>query len=388
MLPARLPGRRLITQNLLISAAGFERAPQIDASALSDLSILIDLFCLYDRAIVLSRESWLPLRESNSELMDLLNQHEFIEIDEPASKDIEAITTTAKKHLTAFLGGSDVQDYDGLLRYALSPDEAWYGIHYRADGVEALQLGREWLIHGWGREDLMRRLAREADVARGTTFLVRSFLYLAYADIARLPFTPDAARCPALATLLDGEDELLREAFLDKFKSTWEQHPTSGYRQLRRNVSPFAGLVFERSKDRSDVARQMEQLRKELAPFRKRVGSLEDTALWGSRDEAVAAERKWEGVLTELATNFGADPRLVSIRRALAFGESVSAGVAEPTSWKDWLSSLAGLPLEIASRLVSQRPAVEIHHLRGELPGPGRLAAAVERLFGPVRQES
>jgi hypothetical protein len=382
MLATRQPGHRLITQNLLISAVTFEREKQVFISSLQDLSILIDLFCLYDHAVVISRNSLMLFHEMKSELMGLLDEHSFVEINEP--KDTEAVALTARKHLATFLGVKDVERYDGLLRYALSPSEAGYGIHDRADGVEEIQLGQEWLYTAPNRASLLRQLGREEDVARGTTFLVRTFLYLAYADVAKLTFTPDAVRCPVLDNILRDEDEFFHQALMSKFQSAWEHYPTSGYQGLRRTVSPFAAIVFERAKSRSEIVSQMEMLRKELAPLRERIHKLEEKALWGSRDEAVDAERKWEQVLTEIETNFGPDPHLVSIKRAITFGESIGEIMDKPTSWKNWLSSLTNLPLEIATRLVSQRPAIEIHRLRPKLPSPGRLAKSVERLFGPI----
>lgn len=385
MLATRKPGHRLITQNLLISAVTFEREKQVSISSLQDLSVLIDLFCLYDRAVVISRNSWIPFRELKSELMGLLDKHSFVEINEPGNKGTEAITATARKHLATFLGVNDVERYDGLLRYALSPSEADYGIHYRADGVEEIQLGQKWLYTASNRASLLHQLEIEERVGRGTTFLVRTFLYLAYADVAKLTFTPDAVRCPVLDNILKDEDEFLRQALMSKLQSAWERYPTSGYRELRRTVSPFAAIVFERAKNRREIASEMEILRNELAPLRKRVHEFEEKALWGNRDEAIDAERKWEEILAEIDVNFGADPRLVSIKRAIAFGESVGEIIDNATSGKSWLSSLASLPIEIAMRLISQRPAIEIHHLRSKLPGPGKLALVVERLFGQIQ---
>lgn len=382
------PGCRLITQNLLISAMAFEGEKRLSETSLQDLSVLIDLFCLYDHVIVISRNSWTPFRELKSELINLLDKRTFVEINEPGSKDIEAITTSARKHLVAFLGANDVDKYDGVLRYALSPSEANYGIHYQADGADEIRLGREWLYTASDRANLLRQLGREADVARGTTFLVRTFLYLAYADITKLPFTPDAVRCPVLDNVLKDENEFLRQALMNKLQMTWEQYPTGGCRELRRTVSPFAAVVFERAKDRDRIVPEMEKLRQELAPFRERIHKIEEKALWGSRDEAIDAEGKWQLALAEIETNFGADRHLVSIKRAIAFGESIGEIVDKPTSWKNWLSSFASLPVEIAMRLISQRPAVEIHQLRSKLPSPGRLAKSVERLFGQILQNS
>ena len=80
-------------------------------------------------------------------------------------------------------------------------------------------------------------------------------------------------------------------------------------------------------------------------------------------------------------TNFGADSRLVSIKRAIAFAESIVGIIDNPTSWKNWVSSLASLLLEISMRLVRQSPAFEIRHLRPELHAPEKLDMSVDRLF-------
>ncbi len=385
MSESRKPGHRLITQNLLMSAAVFERNRQITEASLQDLSTLIDLFCLYDRGIVLGRASWYAFRELKTELASLLEQHSFVNIEYPYE---ETIAQVARKHLASFLGTEDVERYQGILRYALTPSEIAHGMEYRPDGVEEIQLGKEWLYTASSRVNLLRQLGREERVARGTTFLVRTFLYLAYADVAKLTFTPDAVRCPVLEGVLREENEFLRRSLMARLQASWEQYPDSGFLQLRRTVSPFAAIVFERSKNRSDIAHEMEKLRQELMPFRERVLALEEKALWGNRDEAIAAERNWKQALGEIDANFGQDPRLISIERAITWSESISEIADKPTSWKNWLASILDLPKNAIVRLVSQRPAIEIHHLRSELPSPDRLAKSVERLFGSIQQNS
>jgi hypothetical protein len=44
---------RLITQNLLASAAAYERSDRTTWSSIQDLCAFIDLFCLYDNVLVL-----------------------------------------------------------------------------------------------------------------------------------------------------------------------------------------------------------------------------------------------------------------------------------------------------------------------------------------------
>lgn len=384
MTEGRKPGHRLITQNLLISAAVFEREQHIQETALQDLSILIDLFCLYDCAVVLGRSEWAEFNKLQTDLGSMLKQHEFIDIQHP---DSETITQVARKHLASFLGIEDVERYQGILRYALTPSEIAYRSEALPDGMKEIELGKEWLYTASSREGLLRQLGRERNAARGTTFFIRTFLYLAYADVAKLTFTPDAIRCPVLEGVLRDENEFLRKSLLTKLQTTWEHYPQSGYLALRRTVSPFAALVFERAKNRSDIVFEMEMLRQELAPLRERILSLEEKALWGSRDEAIEAERNWNQALNEIEKKFGKDPRLINIERAISWSGSIGEVIDNPTSWKSWLASLTEVPVQVAVRLASQRPAVEIHHLRSKLPAPDRLARSVERLFGTIEYE-
>lgn len=141
MLYRGLPGRRLITQNLFSSAAVFEREKHPTWLSIQDLSTLIDLFCLYDQVIVIGRGMRFPFRKLRSDLLDLLENSQFVVVDDPEAEDVENITKTAQMHLAAFLGESEVGRYEGLLRYALSPHEARYGLRYIPDGVEAIHLG-------------------------------------------------------------------------------------------------------------------------------------------------------------------------------------------------------------------------------------------------------
>jgi hypothetical protein len=386
VLATRRHGERLVTGSLLGSAGSFEHVERISKASLQDLSVLIDLFCLYDRVVLIGpQEMRITALRLSSELTRLLYESAFVEIHDLCAEEIEAMSVAAQRHLAAFLGVGNVDRYDRLFRFALSPGETSHSMRFEPHGTPDIERWRSLLSSPSSREDLLCRLQDENSIARGFTFLVRTFLYLGYADVTKLTFTPDAVRCPVLDGILRDEDKFLRQALMDKLQSVWEQHPTSGYRGLRRTISPFAAIVFERAKNRCEIVPQMVALRKELEPFRERLHGLEETALWGSRDEAVDAERRWGQVLGEIETNFGSDPHLVSIKRAIAFAESAVGTIADsPTSWKDWLSGLTSLPLEVAARLYSQRPAIEIHRLRSQLPSPGRLAQSAERMFGPV----
>jgi hypothetical protein len=54
--PEQSPGVRLVTQNLLTSAAQYEWRERLTREFLDDLSTLICIFCMYDKIKVLGRD--------------------------------------------------------------------------------------------------------------------------------------------------------------------------------------------------------------------------------------------------------------------------------------------------------------------------------------------
>jgi len=399
-LPERRPGHRLITQNILSSAAEIESADTSDWTTIQDLSAFIDLFCLYEKSVVLARGGVSPY-DMTSNFFGLLKDTSFIEIEHPTRT--EDVAATASKHLITFLGqqDQDPEDYIQLLDFALQPDQASYCLTYKPDGVEEVQMGDEWFRSTPSHSDLLNLLRSEKNMARSATFLVRTFLYLAYADVHKITFTPDAVRTPVLEKVLDTEEEVqkglvahlesreeskskgeeYREQLLSGIQSSWEQYPRTGTRNLERTVSPFAAVIFERSRSKKDIIREMENLRRELAPFRKRLGDLEYKALWKSRDEAIEADLQWNRLIEEIERSYGPDPQLITIRRAINYGERIGELIDKPLSWKALTAALVGLPAEVLYRLLSRRPAIELHRLRHELPSHERLVKAINRLF-------
>src|SRR5947209_5147976 len=105
----RIPGQRLITQNLLASAALFESQERVNWATIEDLSALIDLFCLYDRAIVIGHKYDKPQFITQSDLFDLLK--DFINFRPPEEEiKIEALSRSASQHLATFLGDEEDSD--------------------------------------------------------------------------------------------------------------------------------------------------------------------------------------------------------------------------------------------------------------------------------------
>jgi hypothetical protein len=243
----------------------------------------------------------------------------------------------------------------------------------------------EWL-RTTPRQDILQQLSRERDYTRGTTFVVRSFLYVAYADVARLVFTPDVSREPVVESVVEAERDL-RERLLQALDTSWQRFPRIGDSDLKRNISLLAAVVFERAKpDRTRIVPVMKELREQLAPLRQRLRRAEDVILNGQGDDPINAEVAWNQAIKELQRSFGAEPHLVSTEKILSFGEHVGDLADEPQSPKAWMAMLLGLPFEIVKRLVYRRPAVELHRLRRDRPAVERLRQTALSLFGSMEE--
>jgi hypothetical protein len=343
------------------------------------------MFCLYDKAIALGRNTANDVYNSSSEFFGLLRDMDFIEIENPSNDIAKSITGIATRHLATFLGEEESDRFQGLFSAAFEPNSAYYGLTYKPDRREEIQVGKEWLLTTPTRVDLLEQLEKEQQYGRGTTFLVRTFLYLAYADALKITLTPDAVRTPVLETVLEKEDSY-RADILSRFKDKWEKYPSRGEVELRRKVSPFAAVVFNRAESKGDIPQEMAKLRYETEALRKDLQKVEDQALWWtSRDEAIRAERKWNEVLTEIEMNFGSDPRLVTIKRGLNFAESVGGVVEKPHSPKSWIQTITGPVYDIVKRFVARGPAIEIHALKSRLQSPNQLRKDIDRLFGKIQ---
>jgi hypothetical protein len=383
----RVLGRRLITQNMLTSARYFENQAALDYASVEDLSTFIDMFCLYEKAIVLGRAGN-DVNNISSDFFGLLKDTQFIDIQLPSDDIAEAVTNSAVNHLATFLKEEDSERFQEVVRVAYNPNEACYALTSQPDRSEEIQIGKEWLLTTPDSSSLLTQLEQETYAARGTTFLVRTFLYLAYADVSKITLTPDTIRNSVLGAVLSKEDSY-RAEILSKFKGQWENYPTRGEIELRRKVSPFAAIVFKRAGSKADIPEEMAKLRYETEALRRELHKIEDQALWWeSRDEAVKAERKWNEILKEIEADFGPDPRFITIKRGLNFAGEVAGTVEKPYSPKSWIGLISGTAFDLVKRFIARGPAIEIHTLRSQLQAPDALKADIARLFGEVKDIS
>jgi hypothetical protein len=378
MSEASPPTRRLVTQNLIVSAVMAERSGGASAwQQIEDMAALIDAYCLFDEIHVLGRERNV-LGYLKSPIAELLSAQ--VHVDEVSDKLLPRVRTTAAAHYKTFYGNREI-DLD---------------IFMDADFSELNPLARDFLVHAsyGGDYDTSRRYDyydtplrdaydAERNEGRGPqSFFQRAFLYLAYADVMRMPFTPDGRRARILAEIIRPEDALAAQ--LANILRTQYAEGLKNFQNIRKRVSPMAAVVFDRANgDRRKVAAEMQRLRDELAGLRDRIRHDEYKMWFGSFRDAQRAERKWQLAFAELGQSYGAEPDILTVHRALNFAENIAHVVDEPRKAKSWATSLLSLPAESIRRLLSRRPLVEIHRLRNQIPAGGRLDKAVIRLFDP-----
>jgi hypothetical protein len=148
-------------------------------------------------------------------------------------------------------------------------------------------------------------------------------------------------------------------------------------------VSPLAAVVFERAKpDKKRIAAEMDLLRAELAPLRRRLRGAEDKIFSGKGTEVTDAVNDWDLVVDELGRRFGREPHLISLDGILRFGRDAAEVADSVSKPKAWMAALLGLPFDVLRRIVARRPAIELHTLQREIPGSGRLKRVLLELFG------
>jgi hypothetical protein len=369
---------RLTTQNLVISACVATDSHAVDWPAIHDLSTLIDLYCMYDSATVLGRPDShiLPLQ-----LTRLLLSDGFLNIENPVDDISDELSAAARSHLRAFVGDDDDPAMEDLLRIALAPTEMNYGLRAQPDRSHEVAEGEVWLKAGPTRSQLLKRLASETGIARSTTFVVRSFVYLAYGDVTGRVFVPDVVREPVVAAVATTEGDV-RAKLLETIAANATPRMSGGLGNLSR-VAPLAAVVFERAQpDRRRIVHELRALREELAPLRARLAKAEQSILYGVGVTPVDALNEWKAISIELKRSFGDDPHLVSLRQIFSFGNSGAKAIDEPLKAGSWMSLLLGMPYAVAERTILRRKAVELHRLHREIPAAGRLRESIRALFG------
>lgn len=391
-----LPSQRLTTYNLVNSAFEINRKSVVSWETIQNLSVLIDIFCLYDHAVVLGGQGSqdnvvLEFEKRHAESGMSVPGEQFFLVEQLAQNS-DSVRRATKQHLALFLGAGSasgihqhIGDYvfdelfDTTLRMSGIRREP-----YEPDSTDQIEFGREWLLTVPERKDISNELLREQEAAKGVSYLMRTFMYLAYADSNRLVLTADATRMPVLDQVAQVEEQF-RGKLIQHLRAKWQENPVTLGSALWSRISPLSSIVYERAAPRRErIWKEMIELRAELAPVRQRLRAIEDQSLYAtSLKDAEDAIRALNGIIEEIDRSFQGDHNLIhtSVKPFLSFGKSI-AGPGDLHHPKAWLEALIQSPVAVLSRIINRRGAIEIHRLRSQMPPNGRLSSAVSRLFG------
>lgn len=373
---------RLITQNLLISAETALRSNYVDKSNIIDLSSLINLVVLHDNILILGGNN----HNLSCEIVDWVSENINLNKD---NVENPAIISLAKKHLTVYFGKEKSDRFNTVFELALNPEVSLYEsyLYPEWDGSNEINLSLEELALLESQDDARIKLGQSPKLNLDLQFLMRTFLYMAYTDFSSIPFTPDNTRAPIVTKLIQKQEATLRGQLSEAIQKQFIEYPKIGGREIRSLTTPFATVVFQRSKgNRTKILEETIRLRDEMEKTRIRLSDLERKMLMFSRDESIAAESQWKKVIKEIERDFGVEPNLVSFKRGISFTKEIGEVMDDPKSWKAWLATLALLPVEVITRLYNRRPVFEIHSLRKQLPGINRLDSLIHELFGDLKK--
>ncbi|MFT4120225.1 hypothetical protein [Bradyrhizobium sp.] len=344
--------------------------------------MLIETVCLYDEIAVLGRKAYEMLRSltDNSGVVAAING--IIRADDPTF-DPQLVNATCG-HLGAFLGEeADEERFLPLIENLFKPDWVERAFAVKTDDIADFKTGEEWVRTVPDDVDMRMELEKDVGSHRSTTFLLRTFLYLAYADVNHISLLPDETRASVLQPIVRSERQVRRQ-LLDRLDQAFQANYL-GDEEVRRNITPLASVVFDRAGSNPDnIPDEMLRLRRELSSLRERLREVEKLLETGLRSDELQAIQKQDAILKEIERTHGTGEGLVSLESTLAFGEAVGKVVEKPANPATWFKPLT-LPVDVIRRVFSRRSAVEIHRL--QFPATSRLQAAALKLFGNLAKE-
>jgi hypothetical protein len=303
--------------------------------------------------------------------------------------DSPHLVEVACGHLGAYLGGTEnTMQLEALFTAVLRPDSVPKVFSRDPDTEYDVAMGRDWLQTLPPDTNILEQLTREENVHRATTFLARTFLYVAYAESYHIPLTSDTTRVPILEAAVHTERNLRQQLLKRLNEQSKEGLLTDDFGgvELTREITPLASVVFERAyPDKKNIAKEMQRLREQLAPIRVRIADAEMNFNRGSRQQEIEVDKKWQKVFDEIERQFGKGEGLLKLSSLLGFSEAGVGAYLKPGDPKGWFK-LIDLPLEVVRRIHARRAVVELHRIRPEIPSSGRLWDIVTRLFGDQLQ--
>jgi|ERR1041385_1079612 hypothetical protein len=364
---------RLVTQNLLVSAAAAtEPDREVTEENVEDLAAVISLSCLYDQLVLVGPQH---LLDFNQPLLTFL-RNTVVATESPSTHDWEKAVKTAERYAGAFLGIGRLRNADQMFErmYHMSRRYGLDNTEMREDGPDDIELGKRLLSDVRSVEDVQKFVGEYSSWIM-ISYVLRTFLYIAFSDRLGMPIAVDAARQPLVAQIADDSQRRVREIILETM-ADGARSDTSLRRPVRRIASPFAAIVFNESKDREGVIRRLQTLREENLEFRLKLRPLE-----GKLDNARGIEREQAEAHLTAAIESLAYRYSVKTTQDLAIRRIVA--LAKPAA--NLIALKPGDALEAAAAKLLSKDAettlAELHKLQRNLPASAEQDADIRRLF-------
>ncbi len=366
----------------------------MDLAALEDLCNVIDAFSLCDQVCAFTPYD-VNQHLLSTDFFRALQDAGFITSINPSPENIKTILQLATKHLGTALQINDTDMFIDLFEHAWQDPEFTSYLYLHPDRPRDYEAGVLWLRSAPKVKDLVGQLRKERDYARQTTFVARTFLYLACAEEYKLALRPDIVRYPVLAKVATMEGQF-RSRLVKILKERYADFVPYGNQELRQVVSPCAAIVFQRAgQDKGKIPHEMMKLRNELDSTRKHLHELEGEIFGPSADKAKAASEKWDAIMGELARSFLSKStfrtawlgeKVKRLRRLLSVSllKDVSAVGAKPVDVGAWIQLVLDLPSEQAVQLLARGPIMDLYRMLTprQVYNPAKLNNLVVPLFG------
>lgn len=364
-------GTRLVTQNLLVSAAAAAMPDRyVDEENVADLATVITLACMYDRLVLVGPSH---LLDGPGEFLHYLRTS-LVETRDPADKDWKRAVRYAETYLGAFLKKGRIREAEPIFAEILHMSRRVGVDRLDPDGPDDLALGRE-LLDGVNDSDDLRERLQSTSNRIVVAFVLRTFLYLALADKMRIPLAGDSTRHDLLSEIAKDSQTRLREAILATM-TDGVQAAAHLSRPLRTIASPYSAIVFSQSNERNDLVPRLRELREQQLSFRLSLRPFEEKLELAMGGELAQVQAHTGAAIDALEDTYG-------VKGAEDLTIYHVIGAAKPIA-----DLLAGKPSaiwqEAARKLVAKDARIalaELHKLHRKLPSTATQDRDIERLF-------
>ena len=363
---------RLVTQNLLVSAAAATTPDRwVDEENVADLATVLSLSCMYDRLVLVGPPH---LLDGPGDFLRYLREH-VVEIRDPDTRGWKRAVDYAEGYLGAFLKKGRIQKAEAIFADILNMSRrVGFDLPLDPDGRHDLAAGRGLIDDAHTVEDLRERL-QSSDNRVVIAYVLRTFLYIGLSDNMRVPLAADTARRDLLKEVAKDSQARLREAILATLTEGLRA-ATQISRPLRAIASPFAAIIFNQARDRTELTDRMKTLRDNQLSLRLTLHPFEEKLEESTGSELEQAQARVAAAFASLQSTYG-------VKGAEDLTIYKVIGAAEPVA--DLLAGRAGGALKGAAKKLLAKDArstfAELHELHRNLPSTAEQDRDIARLF-------